>query len=337
MNIEVENMLPILEIEDLDDDLKQKLEPNNESDPAVESTVDPPNPENDPADPPQETNVENQHQLSTAFYNELIERGVAGRVDGKEEYSWDDIDGVLKHYSEDLPMRVATSMINAAPEEGRNLVNFILSKQDSLTKEELTNYFKEHLEIMQLPESFDNDSARNFLKNHYKERFRDSQVNAMLDSLEDEEALIDEANKIKAQRKTAQDNAVKAERTKKQNEQKQFVQSLSQEFDSLSWNNDRINQVKESIISGRGNDLLSKIVNSPNGLIHLYDFMSYFDANTGKFDLGNYIQISNSAEAKKLKDVINENMFTSGTDSTKQVNKDVDDNKFDLSNYEPVF
>ena len=341
MNIDVENMLPILDIEELDQEMQDKIKPEEQtiepetSNPPVEEKEEPIN-ENDP---PQESEKETgDNQLSTAFFNELAERGIALTQEGKEEYSWDDVDNVLKHYSEDLPMRVANSIINASPEYGKNLVNYILSKQGDLSKDDLVNYFQEHLEIVSLPDKFeDNETARNFLKEHYKNQFsRESQVNAMLDALEDDEALLEEANKVKTQRAQAQINKADQERTRRSNEQKQFVQSLGQEFDALSWDQGRVTKVKEFIISDRGNDLLSKIVNSPNGLIHLYDFMTYFDEQSGKFNLDNFIQASATKEAKRLKDKITNDMFTSATDSTKQVDKD-EKKSFNLEDFEPIF
>ena len=90
MNIDVENMLPILDIEELDQDLQDKIKPEEIIEPETEPSTPPVEETEEPInenDPPQESEKETgDNQLSTAFFNELAERGIALTQEGKEEY-----------------------------------------------------------------------------------------------------------------------------------------------------------------------------------------------------------------------------------------------------------
>jgi len=251
----------------------------------------------------------------------------------KEEFTWDDIDNSLKKYTEDLPLKVAQSLIESLPEEGRALMNYLLTKQANLTKDDLTQYYEEHLKTTLT--SIDNeDVARDYLREHYKGKFRASQITAMLDALEDEEGLVEEADKIKEELKREKERTLDQERQSQVTSQKQFVQSLSSEFQQLPWDTNRIEKVKQSIVSGEGNAKLAKIAQSPNGLIHLYNFMTYFDETNGKFDLTDFAKIATTKQVKGLKDSLTEDMLSSASNSTKASNRKI--GGIDISKLQPI-
>ena len=276
--------------------------------------------------------VEGDTKVSTLLFKELSERGIVSGED-KEEFTWDDIDNSLKKYTEDLPLKVAQSLIESLPEEGRALMNYLLTKQANLTKDDLTQYYEEHLKTTLT--SIDNeDVARDYLREHYKGKFRASQITAMLDALEDEEGLVEEANKIKEELKREKERTLDQERQSQVTSQKQFVQSLSSEFQQLPWDTNRIEKVKQSIVSGEGNAKLAKIAQSPNGLIHLYNFMTYFDETNGKFDLTDFAKIATTKQVKGLKDSLTEDMLSSASNSTKASNRKI--GGIDISKLQPI-
>jgi len=326
MNIDIDNILPDLIIEDLED-VQTINEPIKEDviiEPIIEDEIIQPN----NTEKPNEDN-----NVSTLLYNELVQRGVA-RAGDKEDYSWDDVNTVLNSYSEELPLQVANSIIESVPEKAKNLISFILTKQDNLTDADLQTFYKEHLNSISTPDQFDNDSARDFLREQYKGKFRASQIEAAIDALEDEEVLIEEALKLKNESVKKTQESLEREREQKVIDQRQFISSLSNEFKELNWSSNRINKVKQSISSGKGNELLSKIVNSPNGLIHLYNFMEYFDESNGKFNLNDFANIAQSNASKQLKDKITGEMFSSASSNTKSSTKSV--RPLSLKDLEPI-
>jgi len=321
MSFEFDNVLPVLDI--TEDAINI---PTKEEEKEVEDLDNPILEEED------NDQVEGDTKVSTLLFKELSERGIINGED-KEEFSWDDIDNSLKKYTEELPLRVAQSLIESLPEEGKALMNFLLTKQANLTKEELTQYYEEHLKTTLT--SIDNeDVARDYLREHYKGKFRASQITAMLDALEDEEGLVEEANKVKEEIKREKERGLDQERQSQLQSQKQFVQSLSSEFQSLPWDTNRIEKVKQSIVSGEGNAKLAKIAQSPNGLIHLYNFMTYFDETNGKFDLTDFAKIASTKQVKGLKDSLTEDMLSSASNSTKASNRKI--GGIDLSKLQPI-
>lgn len=335
MNFDLDDMLPVLNIEDLDQ-ANENSEPQNLEEPVNNEPLETPEVPETLETPETSNDEKSDNQISTVIYNELAEKGIVNLEEGKEEYTWDEINNGLKYYSEDLPVRVMNSIIEAVPDTGKNLINYILSKQENLNSDDLRDYFKQHLDVISLPDSFnDDEEAKLFLRQEYKDKFRTSQIEAMIDALEDEDALKEEANKLIAERKQRESQKAEEIRNKSYNEQKQFVQSLSNEFNALPWKQDRVQMVKDTIVSGNANDLLSKILKSPNGLIHMIDFAHYYNVDNDSFDLSAYVNTFNSKQAKSLKDKITEDMLSSVDNATKAVKRDINKKGFDLSKYTP--
>lgn len=327
MDIDVNDILPVLNIEDLDEEVQDVL------DQETDDTVIQEEKEDKVIEKSPEPVIEDSgdNKVSTMFYQELAKRGIAIESD-KDEHSWEDVESTLNNYTEELPKRVADTLIDSVPEVGKSLMSFLFAKQDSLTKENLQEYFNEHLNNLNTPSEFTDDQARSYLQDHYKGKFRASQITAMIDALEDEDALQDEAKKLVDQSKQKREAELVEERERRNQNQAQFVQSLNSEFKDLSWSKQRVSKVKDIITSGDGNRILGEVVNDPKGLIQMMNFLTYW--KDGSFDLSDFSNIQKSKRSRSLKDSITEEMMSSATNNTKSKNKNR--SGFDIGKFTPM-
>ena len=324
MNIDVDNILPVLNIEDLDEGVQDVLNQEKVEEEIIDDV------ENKVIEKEVVEEPTGDNKVSTMFYQELAKRGIAIESDN-DEHSWEDVEGTLNNYTEELPKRVADTLIDSVPEVGKQLMSFLFSKQESLTKENLQEYFDEHLQNLSTPSEFTEDQARTYLQDHYKGKFRTSQVNAMIDALEDEDALQEEAKKLVGEGKQRREAELEEEREERTTSQRQFVQSLNSEFEDLSWSKRRVSKVKDIITTGNGNKILGEVVNDPKGLIQMMNFLTYW--KNGAFDLSDYSNIQKSKRSRSLKDSITEEMMSSATSGTKSKNKNR--SGFDIGKYTP--
>ena len=262
--------------------------------------------------------------VATLFYKELVEQGIASDMQ-KEGYSWEDVNKVINDYREELPKQVTEAIISSSPELGQSLIDFVFTKGSTLNKDDLKQFMSDYLddiETLQKDVSFDtNESAREFLLNTYKNQgFRNNQIEAMLDALEDESetALKDEAKKYadkqKENLKSAQRlNEAKVERQSQDTSMQQFALSIQEELKNTGWKSTRINKIRDSLVSGQTNEVLKKASKSAKALVQLANLATYYDENLGTFKFEDFIKQELSPETKQLKDRITRDMFSTGT------------------------
>lgn len=272
---------------------------------------------------PQETD-----EVATLFYKELIEKNIASPVEGKEEYTWEDIDSAINLYREELPKAVASALVQSASPVAQKLIDFVFTKGEELTQDELVDFFSKYNNSTSINDFNELTPAREYLNSKYKEQgFRQSQIDAMLDALEDEEdegkALINEANKFVAKDKQVADQILEQEkqnRETKLNEAKEankvlFSKTL-QEIDSTDWKKDRKEKIKQQLVSNAFGETFNEAFKSPKALMQLANLSTYFNKNTGEFDFSDFIKQLNSKPASSLKDQIQKDMFSSSANRT---------------------
>lgn len=273
---------------------------------------------------PQE-NVPEPDEAATLFYQELVNNGIVQAEEGKEEYSWEDVSSVINNYKQELPKQIAEEIINSAPDLGKDLIDYVFSKGNDLSAKDLNQFMSQYLtDLNDINTEFKEvDQARNYLQSQYKAQgIRDTQIEVMLDALEDEgeEAVFEEANKYKT--KNAENskskqmlNETKQSLQERQQAQEQFANSLMQELQNTKWKPQRIQKVQQDLVSGRTNELLSKASSHPKALIQLANLATYFDEQSGEFKFDDFIKQVVSPEAKSLKDKITKDMFSTGTNT----------------------
>lgn len=324
MNTEInfDELIPIIDEAQLPDDTKLTDE-NGEVDSVDEDTS-----TDDIDDDTSEDNNEPEvSQAATLFYKELAANGIG--EDNKEEYSFEDVNNLINNYTTSLPEQITNNIIQSTPELGRKLIDYVFTKGDSLSKDDLTTFVTTYLEDISSTDIDINseDKAREVLSAQYKKQgFKDNVVEVILDTLEDDGDLINEAKKFIDNKPSKSDellNQTKEEKQAALEAQQTFINSINSEFEDLKWNKNKVAQVRTNLFNGTASKILSEASKHPKALIQLADIATYWDEKTKSFDLEKYSEKSSSKQAKSLKDKIEQDMFNSTprTKSTK-VQKD---------------
>lgn len=262
----------------------------------------------------------NADPKAIAVYEELKERGIY--IEDPEspfDGTWEKIDENF----DNLPQRLLNTVVAEAPELMKQVLRFTFS-DPNITKEELANFIKVHLEDIEntTPESIETmDGAREFLEAVYKERgMRPSAIRASLDALEEDDVLIEEAKEEASKTKSTKTEQLIAnkenENIAKEQAATQFVQKVSEELDALGWKPTRATKVKEVLSNNNLSTLLNTTVKNPKGIIKLADFLSYVDPKTGDVDYTAFMKHSETSANTAFKNRI-ENAVSSPTINTR--------------------
>lgn len=300
-----ENVIPTVEEETITESIKDDSSKEIIED---EETVEP------------EENDESENEdftVSTRFYKEIASHGYV--EDDKDQYTYDDIDKLI---TKDLPEKITSEIIESTPEIGRQLMDYVFTKGKDLNKEDLTNFVNTYLTDLDSQSiTIDSDeSARSYLKDVYsKQGFKETVVEVMLDTLEDENELQKEAKSHLENSPKKSDELLNQEKINQQELQKQnemYIQSINEEFNSLDWDTRKVNRLKQNLFNGTVASILTKASKSPKATVQLADIADYWDDKTESFNFDKLIQKANSKETKSLKDRIEADMFNS-TPATK--------------------
>lgn len=284
-----------LEINDLENT------PNNDNNPS--STV-----ETDP--------------LAIAFYDQIKERGYVSE-DSEFKGTWEELD----EYFDSLPQQVLNLTIQSLPDLSKDVVKFIATAGQNITKEEMKNFFQTYFEEISDKETTieTHDDARDFLKSHYETLgMKPKAIVAALDSLEDDDELLDEAKKLFEEKNKTSKTQKLIENKESENKEiiqknKERVELIQQEINSTGWKKEKIERVTE-ILSKNFNSRLTEVINNPKAIVQLADFLDLFDPKSKQFDLTAYKNQIASKDTKGLKEKLIEASFSSGTTGTKHVN-----------------
>lgn len=306
---ELETNLPIIEEEE--QEIEKNTPPNSSQD-TPDSIVEP-----------------QDDEIATLFYKELVERNIALPQEGKENYSWEDINTVLTHYQENLPQAVANAIISSVSPVGQKFIDYVLTKGNDLTEDALTDFFSKYKTSTSITDFSDLTSARDYLSSKYKDQgFRQSQIDAMLDALEDEEvdgkALLTEANKFAQKDKSLIDQTLEQEKQAKAQKQEQIRQENEilysktlEAIEATDWKKERKEKIKQHLSSSVFNETLSKAFKSPKALMQIVNLSTYFDEKSGEFKFDDFVRQVTSKSASSLKDAINKDMFSSASRTSK--------------------
>lgn len=336
--LNLDNLIPIVDEADIILDMPQDFTDEPETPETIEETPPTSEPTEPSVDEPAESPTPEFSEPATLFYQELVENGLATPKDGQEQYSWDDVNSVISNYKEELPVKITEQLIAAVPDVGKDLIDYVFTKGDSLSKEDLlafTNKYIEELDTMNIDVS-NLDNAKSFLSKQYKAQgFRDSQIEVMIDALEDDsdETVIEEAQKVKTKVYGERESKKIIENTKQEKQssqiaQKEFASKLSEELNNTNWKPTRIQKIHNDLVSGNTNKILQKVGTSPKALIQLANLATYYNDQTGEFNFDDFINQAISPKAKSLKDKITSDMFSTGT-RTKENHKNPNKNAWD--------
>lgn len=277
---------------------------------------------------------ENADALAVQTFNQLKEHGIIDDDPNNPfDGSWEKIDQALAT----LPNRILATMVEEAPEIGKQLIKFAFSSEN-LTVEDFKQFAKTYLDEVEntTSEIETMDEAREYLETIYKERgMRPSAIRAALDALEEDDALIEEAkqesdkNKENKHKQTDQLIAQKQkEDFDRAESQRQFVSKISEELESTGWNKQRVERIKTIMSNNNLGTLLNKTIASPKAIVKLADFLDYYDEKTGDIDYSKFMTKAETKQAKSFKEKVEQAINTpnSNTKSTlTNPNQDWDD------------
>lgn len=262
--------------------------------------------------------ITEDNRLATMFYQELIKEQVVEPLEDKEEYSWDDVSTAINSYKTDLPNTIRQEIVEVLPEEVQTLIDYALNK-GNLTKEDFRNFYETYLEDLSVADIQTEEQAKSFLRKEYSKNFRPSQVEVMIDALEDENALLEEVKKIQPKAAKVLDST-KQTRLEQEQVQKQFVNNLYEELNNTGWTSSKIRNIKNDLVTGKTNQILNNVRSSPKAVVQLANFASFYNTEKGEFDFDSFIKKSKSGEVKDLKDKINEDLFNAALTSKAATN-----------------
>lgn len=255
-----------------------------------------------------------------AYFEELKSRGY---VDESKEFNgtWEELD----QYFDTLPQQVLDSVVQSLPEVSKDVMRFIATAGENITKEEMKNFFDTYFQEQESKSlTIDtSDDAREFLENHYKELgLRPKAISTTLDTLEEDDELLDEAKKI-FEEKNKQSNVTKLieeknkQNTEQQEQAKQRVQKIQEELKTIGWKPDVVKEVTTVLSGNNLNANLTKIITNPKGLIQLANLTRLYNDKTGEFDLSAFIKQIETKPTTSLKDRLENEAFSSSSVSTK--------------------
>lgn len=354
-----EDFTPIIDINDFTvsdnvvDDNQQnqdQIDPNQNNDPQNNPEVIEPVIENPDDQGEQNENVENQDddiEVLNGAVKVLSHKGLITLGKDEEIKSWDDLDQKF----EQLPTQIAQSIVASVPEIGQSLIDFVITKGDNLTKDDLKSFYDTYMDdIDRRTREVDLSTielSRNYLKEYYtKLGINEVAVEGMLNSLEDKEdegkALIAEATKVNEAEKQINNSSSKLQDAKKEQAEldaknKQFASSVKQELNNLGWRSERLRLVANHISTGKANQILSNAAySSPKALIQLANLSTYWDEKSGEFDLNAFAEQMLSKKLQTVQNNIIKDSFSSVSSKT-STNTVKDTKKNPFEGLTPVF
>jgi len=273
--------------------------------------------------------AETADSTAIAFYKELKERGyVVETENDKFDGTWEKLD----EYLETFPQKVLDQVVQSLPDVSKDILRYIATAGENITKEELKNFFVTYFEDSNEISVETMDDARNYLKDYYSKelKLKEKVINTMLDQLEEDEELLEEAKAIlqkqtenKKTEKLIQSKEEENIKTKQAMQEK--ISAIKNELQSTQWKPERIQKV-QNVLSGKNlSDTLSEVINNPKSLVQLADILTYYDSKTKSINLDHFTKQASTQVVKSIKDRIEREMSGSATLKTNNTRKDSQD------------
>lgn len=252
-----------------------------------------------------------EDETASAFYENLVARNIL--QEGLEIKNWDDLDLALDQLEQDLPKKVEESILNRVPEKGKLLMEYVLTKGNSLTTEDLESFYKEYLEEINESEITDVNKAREVLKKAYSGKFDDDTIEIMLDSLEDKGTLLDKANAEKPNKVKQIIESTKEEIAQREQANVEYVQNINDAFEDFTWAKSHKQKIHEQLFSGETEKLIQEIAKKPKALVELANLLSYYDPKKETFNIETFVNQVNTKKVNSLKETVKAKMGNSQT------------------------
>ena len=275
-----------------------------------------------------------EDEMAIATFNTLRERGIIPVAEDTAIKTW----GELDEYIAEIPKLVMENLVASAPEDTQKLIQFAFAKGANLTKEDLKSFFDAYEADSIVAEVDSVEDARRLLEKTYAEQgMRKSVINATLDALEDDgtDVLLEEAKKY-AKTNKADKMLEAAHEDNKQAVEKQqkYITDFTEALTAQTYNDKRKELVTKELSEGIANKKLDKIIADPKSIIHLVNFLTYYNPEKNEFDFKDFVNQTFTKESEKLKNNIAKDYFSSVKNTAPQNISKI--GKVSLDDYEPV-
>ena len=274
--------------------------------------------ETPPATPPAETppNDDTPPEIPegadpTAFgiYQTLVSKGYTAE---SEEFkgTFDELDEIF----DTLPDKVFEGLMASMPPILRKAIEYGYQKGDSLTQEDLANFWNAYsaptvegevdLETV--------EGQRDYLKKSLMKGGQDEETALdLLDLWEDKGTLAERAKVRKKSDDDAKEAAAaqaiedaKAEKLNRKKAQQAFITNIKSNIDSTDWKPATRKLVLNEIFSGGLNEKTKIISKHPKALVQLANYLRHFDVEKGEIDESSFKAQAFSGSAKEVKNTI---------------------------------
>lgn len=253
-----------------------------------------------------EDNEEETDGRVEALYELLIEnRVIAKQNDFKP--TLDNLQGVLENLPEQYFLKAAEEL----HPDAREIAKALFYLGENATKEEIVKML-DSTDYTPTVNLDDEDSAYNYLESRLKDTkgFKDkAYLTKYLNTLKDEDTLVDAAKQLyneelqeAEQSKQSKLEQLKQQKVQREQQVKQFYQSITDELNTLPWQQDKKKQVIEYLQPNNVERINSMIQTSPKAIIQLADIYSRFNVDTKEFDLSDFELKTDSKKNNMMKD-----------------------------------
>lgn len=307
--MDFENLIPDLELPEIDDVVVEVDKQEDGQEKTNHETVNP---------------QAEQDEVAVAFYEQLKERGYT--FSDEFNGTWEEIDD----YFNNLPQAVLNSVVESLPDLSKDVVKFVATAGQNITKDELKDFFVSYFQDIEDVTLDSNDNARDYLEDIYKKAgMRPKSIQSALDALEDDDELIATAKEEYEKNKQIKSRQMIEQKDQEnkliQQQQKEFMSNIQKELTTSGWKQERVQKIS-SVLSGDSfSNKMKEIVSNPKSLVQLADLLTYYE--NGEFNLEHLKKQVETKTANSLKDALKKNSFSSASLKTSNSENQVD--KFD--------
>lgn len=280
-------------------------------------------------------------QTAIATYETWLEKGLI-----PESKDFDGTFEQLEKLTESIPTIVQNALIERTPKQGKDIVNYILTKGEDLKVEELTQFLKLEEQAANLDSTADFteiEEARNFLFDKYTKltNLEETAIDAMLDKLEEKgtDQVLSKANELlskdKEEIKAAKDKEIETASTTKQQRAdaiKAFNDEIVTTLNDLNWSKDKVETIQKEYNTGITQKKFDAVLNDAKNLPQLINFFTHYDLDKKTFDFTGFAKAAATKDVKDIKKTMFADKFKSSIHTTKSRNTPAE-TEFNLDDY----
>ena len=268
---------------------------------------DEPNEEEGEDDKPAETGEVPEKEAVSVTYQTLVNKGILSEEEDVPE-TWDALDEKISS----IPNQVAQALVMNTPKIGQSLIDFVFKTGDRLTADNLREFYKEHLDVVEFTETGPpqtEEDAEKFVESMYsKQRLSATAIRAAIVTLKDENELLEEAERLYKLDEEARAAKVKERvdaegvtTNKNKDDAKQYWQGVSSAITETKWEAKKQKSIYDFLAKRELNNRLNDIYKDPKALVFLADFVEKYDPSKKEFNLDAYKKQVASEEAGNIK------------------------------------